>query len=55
MFLKKGKKKLYKSGKNWVATLLLSAAALSFYSAGQTSRLPVRLLVVKLRQLAMTR
>ncbi|WP_186421614.1 KxYKxGKxW signal peptide domain-containing protein, partial [Oenococcus oeni] len=24
MFLKKGKKKLYKSGKNWVAALLLS-------------------------------
>ncbi|KGH70188.1 hypothetical protein X466_06000 [Oenococcus oeni S25] len=34
MFLKKGKKKLYKSGKNWVAALLLSAAVLSFYSAG---------------------
>ncbi|WP_180792702.1 KxYKxGKxW signal peptide domain-containing protein, partial [Oenococcus oeni] len=31
MFLKRGKKKLYKSGKNWVATLLLSAAVLSFY------------------------
>ncbi|MHA5180188.1 GW dipeptide domain-containing protein [Oenococcus oeni] len=33
MFLKKGKKKLYKSGKNWVAALLLSASVLSFYSA----------------------